>query len=162
MLSIQRISNPSFGTKFVIGKNYLGSDEKRLENIGKKYEQLAKNSPEDTFVVNTGYIEYHKKGKTLPMNYYFSDKNNYIDGLLKYDDKTVVQKFNLLTNIAKKAFKCNDITNAYLNKIQKMTGDDTIFVTNEDDIFDIGETFAKNAVEKDAILKDLVTDVIID
>lgn len=165
MLSVQKFNNVSFGTKFVIGKNYLEDDKKRMEKIGKEYRKINKDNPKDVFVVNSGYLEYYKKGNSIPLRLQLNENKGFIRDLLKQDDKTILEKFNLITDIAKQAFKCNAETGKFLGKIQKMTGDDSIYVASEydDDIFyNIGEAYANKSVKNDPVLGDIVDYAVFD
>lgn len=162
MSYIQKLNNVSFGTKFVLGENYLENDKQRIKKIGKKYERATKGTPNDTFVVNSGYLEYYKKGKSLPLRYQLNEDKEYIKELLKYDDKTILEKFKLLSDIAKKAFKCEEEKNKFLDKIHKMTGDSSIEVINEYDEYGIGETYAFNSINKDNILNNVIDDALFD
>ncbi|MBO6257139.1 hypothetical protein J6N69_03795 [bacterium] len=162
MLSVQKLTGPSFGTKFVVGEHYHENDKKRIQNIGKEYRKTHKDNPKDTFVVNSGYLEYYKKGNTIPLRFQLDEEKGYIKELLKQDDKTILEKFSLITDIAKQAFKCDEETGKFIDKIQKMTGDDSIYVGNDYEEYGVGEAYALNSVKNDPILKDIVEYAVFD
>lgn len=162
---IQKLNNISFGTKFVIGENYLEDDKKRMEKIGKEYQKINKANPKDVFVVNSGYLEYYQNGNSIPLRFQLNEEKSFIKELLKQDDKTILEKFSLITVIAKQAFKCDAEIGKFLSKIKKMTDDDSIYVASEYDndmSYSIGESYANKSVKNDPILEDIVEDVVFD
>lgn len=159
MFSIQKLNNVSFGTKFVIGENYLEDNKGRMKAIGDNYQEITKDTPGDKFVVNTGYIEYYKGRNKIPLTFNLSG-DEFIKPLFNESDDTILEKFKLMSDIAKHAFKCDNVVGKFLNKITELTNDESITISCADEDYTIAESYANRAVAEDPVLSEIVSYVI--
>ena len=145
-------NNTNFKAKLILKGEYKNSA--RLKNIAKIFEEKTstKALKDDVLAVDTYFVSH--KDAIDGVSYITSE-----NGLLEYskDDNVVANKLKKLLNMSKKRREINVMINKFFEKLDKKTGDNTLWITYSDlNGYTAADSYIHETIQKDKILKNVI------